>query len=90
MQLGALFVDRTGVVVYRCRFEAPTDVIAATLGDRAIGIVNLAHNVDRRIVNTIVVDMGAPAPARTYFDQPSVSAYGVSSLSVAKADLGLS
>lgn len=88
-ELGAVFVDRTGVVVWRCRSEAPPDAIAATLGDRAIGIVNLAHTVDRRIINTIVVDLGAGVPARTYTDDPSVLAYGVSSLSVAAADLGL-
>lgn len=88
-ELGAVFVDRTGVVVFRCRSEAPPDAIAATLGDRAVGLVNLSNTVDRRLVNTIVVDMGPALPARTYTDDPSVQAYGTSSLSAAAADLGL-
>jgi hypothetical protein len=88
-ELGAVFVDRTGVVVFRCRSEAPPDAIAATLGDRAVGIVNLSNTVDRRLINTIVVDMGPTLIARTYTDDPSVQAYGTSSLSASAADLGL-
>ena len=48
--------------------RTPPDTIEATLGDRAIGIVNLANAIDRRIINTIVVDMGASVPARKYQD----------------------
>jgi hypothetical protein len=87
-ELGSVFVDRTGVVVFRCRSDADDPTITAALGDDAIGIVNLSHTIDRRLVNTIVVDMGTPA-ARTFTDAPSVAAYGTSSLSAASADLGL-
>jgi hypothetical protein len=89
-ELGAVFVDRTGVVVFRCRSEEPPGAIVATLGDRAIGVVNLANTVDRRLINTVVIDMAEVEPiARTYTDDPSIQAYGTSSLSVAAADLGL-
>jgi hypothetical protein len=88
-ELGALYVDRTGVVVFRARSETPAADVVAQLGDGGIGIVDLVNTVDRRIINRVVVDMGDTLPARVYQDAPSVAAYGTSSLEQLGSDLNL-
>ena len=87
--LADVWCDRTGLIVVRPFAELPTpDVPEVIIGEGGVPIASLIHVTDRRIVNRVVVDPIIEAdPARTWDDDASQAAHGVSGLEWPEADL---
>jgi hypothetical protein len=87
-ELGALYADTAGRLIFRTAGEPPASITPrATVGlEPGVPVTTIASSDDSRFVNAVYIEPAA-GPTDVYRDAASVSAYGEIALEIAATDL---